>query len=227
MEAFIGTILPVAFNYAPRGWLFCNGQTLPINQYQALFALVSFTYGGDGSTTFGVPDLRGRTLVGSQGQGPGLTNITQGQKLGTNNVTVVSTGVANVTLTAANLPAHSHTVGASTIVLKIPVNDENPSVAGSANTGSTETPGPTTVLSVGTIKIGTQPAMAIKQYTASPATTNLSPINLSVPASTTSNTGAGAPLTIPVSTAAEISVMQPSIGMNFIICFDGIYPNRN
>ena len=72
MDAFMGTVLPVAFNYPPRGWLFCNGQTVPIQQNSAMFALLGTMYGGDGQNTFGIPDLRGRVVVGSQGQGPGF-----------------------------------------------------------------------------------------------------------------------------------------------------------
>ena len=108
MDAFMGTIMPVAFQYAPRGWMFCNGQTLPIAQNSALFSLLGTMYGGDGQNTFGLPDLRGRVPVGSQGPGPGIATVAQGEKAGTNNVTVIATGAATVTLAIANLPAHDH-----------------------------------------------------------------------------------------------------------------------
>lgn len=78
MDAFMGTIMPVAFQYAPRGWMFCNGQTLPIAQNSALFSLLGTMYGGDGQNTFGLPDLRGRVPVGSQGPGPGIATVAQG-----------------------------------------------------------------------------------------------------------------------------------------------------
>ena len=97
METFLGTILLFAGNFAPRGWAFCNGQLLPINQNQALFSLLGTTYGGDGRTTFALPDLRGRVPVHA-GQGTGLTNRTQGQ----------SFGAESVTLTVGQLPAHTH-----------------------------------------------------------------------------------------------------------------------
>lgn len=92
-------------NFAPNGWAFCNGQLLPISENDALFALIGTTYGGDGQSTFALPDLRGRVPVGT-GQGPGLPNIMIGQ-VG---------GAENVTLLTNNLPAHNHnvTIGVNT-----------------------------------------------------------------------------------------------------------------
>jgi len=101
--AFLGQILPVAFNYAPQGWAQCHGQLLPLNQNQALFSLLGTQYGGNGQTTFALPDLRGRAIVGV-GQGSGTLNIVQGEKA----------GYENNTLSVANLPAHSHTINANT-----------------------------------------------------------------------------------------------------------------
>lgn len=77
-DAFIGEIKMVAFNFAPRGWAECNGQLLPINQNPALFALLGTIYGGDGRTTFALPDLRGLIPVGT-GKVPGKTEVLQGK----------------------------------------------------------------------------------------------------------------------------------------------------
>ena len=99
MEPFIGQIQPFGFNFAPRGWAQCFGQLLPIQQYTALFSLLGTTFGGDGRTTFALPDLRGRSIVGI-GAGPGLSNITWGER-GGNETT---------NLTVNNLPPHNHTV---------------------------------------------------------------------------------------------------------------------
>lgn len=99
MDPFLGEIRPIAFNYEPRGWAFCNGQLLPINQNQALFSLLGTTYGGNGTTTFALPNLRSRVPV-SAGQGPGLSNYTLGQ-VG---------GVESVTLLTTQLPAHAHSL---------------------------------------------------------------------------------------------------------------------
>ena len=74
MEPYIGQILLVAWNFAPPGWALCNGQLQSVMQYQALFSLIGNTYGGDGRTTFALPDLRGRVPL-HQGQGPGLSNF--------------------------------------------------------------------------------------------------------------------------------------------------------
>ena len=103
MEPFLGQIQIFGFNFAPRGWALCDGQLLPINSYQALFSLLGTTYGGDGRTTFGLPDLRGRSAI-HFGQGPGLSSKTIGQKGGNENTTLI----------AGNLPAHSHNRGLST-----------------------------------------------------------------------------------------------------------------
>lgn len=100
---FIGQITPYAFAFPPRGWALCNGQLLAINQNTALFSLLGTQYGGNGVTTFGLPDLRGRAGV-NQGAGPGLSSYTIGQL----------SGVETVTLLSTQMPAHTHTWSAST-----------------------------------------------------------------------------------------------------------------
>lgn len=98
---YIGEIRMFAFGTrgAPSGWQACDGSLLPISEYDALFALVGTTYGGDGQTTFAVPDLRGRVPI-HQGQGAGLSNYVIGQRAGTETVTVLPT----------QMPAHTHTL---------------------------------------------------------------------------------------------------------------------
>lgn len=97
MDSVLAAILCFAGNFAPKGWALCNGQLLAISTNQALFSLLGTTYGGDGRTTFALPDLRGRTPVGT-GQGPGLSNYTLGEKIGAETVTLIS----------ANVPVHQH-----------------------------------------------------------------------------------------------------------------------
>ena len=97
MEPFIGQIQIFGFNYAPRGWAQCNGQLISIAQNTALFSLLGTMYGGNGQTTFALPDLRGRFPL-HVGQGPGLPNYTQGEV----------SGIDTVTLLTQNLPAHTH-----------------------------------------------------------------------------------------------------------------------
>ncbi len=95
-EPFLAEIRIVGFNFAPRGWAFCDGQILPINQNQSLYSLLGTTYGGDGRTSFALPDLRSRTPIHRGG------GYTLGQKA----------GAETVTLTAAQIAAHTHEVHA-------------------------------------------------------------------------------------------------------------------
>lgn len=97
MDAFIGEIRLFAGNYEPNGWLFCNGQTLSISQYQALFSILWTTYGGDGKTNFCLPDLRGRVPLG-YGQRPGSSVFPLGSQVGT----------TTAILTEAQMPSHNH-----------------------------------------------------------------------------------------------------------------------
>ena len=97
MEPFLGMIAMFGFSFAPRGWALCSGQLLAISSNSALFSLLGTTYGGNGTTTFALPDLRGRVAIG-QGQGPGLSNYVIGQ-VG---------GAENTTLNVNQMPAHTH-----------------------------------------------------------------------------------------------------------------------
>jgi microcystin-dependent protein len=98
-EQYLGEIRLFPYNFAPQGWAFCNGQILAIAQFTALFSLLGTTYGGNGTSNFALPDLRGRLAV-SSGQGPGLSAYTLGQQ----------SGSESVALTVNNLPSHNHMV---------------------------------------------------------------------------------------------------------------------
>jgi len=126
MEAFVGTILPFAFNFAPSGWLPCNGQTLAISQYNALFALIGVTYGGNGTTTFMLPNLQGRNVI-SQGTGAGSTYV-MGEVAGSTSATILLN----------NMPIHNHLINVSSAagVQTTPVNG----MPAMINTGSVKTP---------------------------------------------------------------------------------------
>jgi microcystin-dependent protein len=100
---FVGQIMTVPYNFAPKGWAFCNGQLLPIQQFTALFSLLGTYYGGNGQTTFALPDLQGRVPIHAGGQGsqaPGLSPYDLGQ----------SGGEETVTLLVSEIPSHTHTV---------------------------------------------------------------------------------------------------------------------
>jgi len=120
-QPYVAEIRLFAGTFAPAGWAFCDGRLLPISQYDVIFALIGTTYGGDGQNTFALPDLRGRVPI-HWGMGQGLSNYTLGQMGGTE----------NVTLTTAQLPAHTHTFSATS------------AAASSLNIGATMLPANTT-----------------------------------------------------------------------------------
>lgn len=114
MEPFLGMIMPVAFDFAPKGWALCDGQLLPIAQNQALFALLGTYYGGDARVTFALPDLRGRSPRGTAASQPGAVS-----------------GVETVSLTKAQMPSHSHVFNAAqdAIASRVPTPPDNQLVA--------------------------------------------------------------------------------------------------
>ncbi len=115
MDPFVGQIQPFGFNFPPRGWAKCDGQLLAISSNTALFSLIGTTFGGDGRTTFALPDLRGRSIV-HIGNGPGLDSITWGEQ----------GGRVSETLTIQNMPNHDHMLvnGTANVVIST---TENPS----------------------------------------------------------------------------------------------------
>ena len=142
-EPFVGEIRMFAGNFAPRGWAFCDGQLLAVSQNDALFSLLGTIYGGDGRTTFGLPDLRGRIPI-HQGTGPGLSPRRLGSKAGAENVTLTTNQLAshthdwNVNTADADGGAPAGKVLAKPVALRIfrPV-DQDASLASTtiANTG--------------------------------------------------------------------------------------------
>jgi microcystin-dependent protein len=173
MEGTMATILLFAGNFAPRNWGFCDGSIIAIQSNTALFSLLGTTYGGNGTTTFALPDLRGRVAVGT-GNGPGLSGYQLGQVGGSE----------TVTLNVNNIPAHSHAVRVPTTDGAATSDDPNgnilalqgSSVYAAANTATGSYGGVTDSL-VG----GSQP----------------------------------------------ISILQPYLALNYVICMYGIYPSRN
>jgi microcystin-dependent protein len=172
-----------AGNFAPRGWAFCDGSLINIQQNSALFAILGTTYGGNGQTTFALPDLRGRVAVhANNGQaGPGTQGVQLGERAGVN----------NTTLTSQQMPAHTH---------------------------------------------GQQFVSAAATAAAPAAGLSLAQTNGSVPGtgdSTTTNIygSGGTPVAGGQTSAAggsqPVSVMQPYLGINYIICLQGLFPSRN
>lgn len=108
MSVYVGEIILVGFNFAPAGWAFCDGSLLPISENETLFQLIGTTYGGDGESTFALPDLRGRIPLGT-GQGPALQNYTLAQ----------TGGSETITLTVTQLPSHAHPIDTSALTASL------------------------------------------------------------------------------------------------------------
>lgn len=185
-EPFIAEIIMFAGNFAPRGWAFCQGQILSIAQNTALFSLLGTTYGGNGQTTFALPDLRGRVPVGT-GQGPGLPAMTLGEVSGTPTTTLLIT----------QMPAHNHTfVGQQ---------------GTSSSNGNDAQPG------------GQLPAVPVVNISGTDHN-----VNAYISGATADGSFAGFTGTIGISGGSQpFSIMQPYLGMNYIIALEGIFPSRN
>lgn len=177
MEGIIGEIRMFAGNFAPQNWAFCNGQLLSISQNTALFSIVGTTYGGDGRSTFALPNLLSRVPVGA-GQGQALSSINLGQ-LG---------GTENVTLNISQIPSHNH-------ILNVANGPGNANAAGAALASNTH---------------DSSSGHDMPMYNTS---------NPSIGINNQSITAAGG--------NQPHSNMQPYLGINFIICIQGLYPSRN
>jgi microcystin-dependent protein len=162
-EPFLGMIAIYGFNFAPRGWAMCSGQILPIAQNTALFSLLGTTYGGNGQTTFALPDLRSRWPL-HFGQGPGLSSYDLGQ----------AAGSESVTMTVNQMPAHQHTYVPRQAASGNSADNANPDGAFPAKagvdmyTGTTDGTfmgSPTAVQTTG-IAGGSQPTPIIQPYLA-------------------------------------------------------------
>ncbi|HEY1201076.1 MAG TPA: tail fiber protein, partial [Niastella sp.] len=182
-------------NFAPRSWALCWGQILSIAQNTALFSLLGTTFGGNGQTTFALPDLRGRMPLGT-GQGPGLPNINLGEIAGT----------TSTTLLINNMPAHNHTATPSLTYAQ----------SASTAAATSNTPGNTLVPAVLPTIGGGPSATTIKGYAAQDNTTTLA------------STGISGTIAIGLTGGTQpFSIMNPYLGMNFIIATQGIFPSRN
>jgi len=169
------TIIGWGANFAPRSWAFCHGQLLAISSNTALFSLLGTMYGGDGRTTFGLPNLAGRVPIGA-GQSPGTSNWPQGALAGSE----------TETLTQLQLPAHNHSASTSGMHATIPA---------LSAAGTTATPGDTLALARGTASVGPSTGSANIYGPASAADTNLSPAPVTGNV-TIGNTGGSQPVSI-------------------------------
>ncbi|GGA31470.1 phage tail protein [Dyella nitratireducens] len=202
-DPYIGEIRFVGFTFAPVGWAQCVGNLISIVQNQALFALLGTVYGGNGQSTFGLPDLRGRSPVGT-GTGMGLATVDPGEMGGSE----------SIQLTLSNLPAHTHTAQSSGS-LSVSGSVSVPACSSPTSGTVAANPGATTVL--GSISAGGRPG---ELYTTTAANTNLKPFTLqstgTLPAITVGTTGGSQP----------VSVQSPYLGLTAIISMQGIFPTR-
>ncbi|MEJ2321429.1 MAG: tail fiber protein [Gammaproteobacteria bacterium] len=159
-EPFIAQVMMFGGNFAPRGWAFCDGQLLPISQNTALFSLVGTTYGGDGRTTFALPDLRGRVAI-HPGRGPGLSDRRLGQR----------SGAETNTLTVAEMPNHHH--GGGSLLVSNQAGEEATPQGGATLGGGApiyNAEPPNTTLNAGSIAVnsegGSQPVNNMQPFLA-------------------------------------------------------------
>lgn len=244
MDAFIGTILVWPITWAPDGWNACNGTILQVQQYQALYSLIGNTFGGSGTTTMGLPDLRGRSPLGYNPNSGALPFNTVG----------LLTGNTATTLTLNNLPQHNHVAtfapafGQQTITIPAvqPSGSLSVAVAGTVNTTTAGTAAPASGADVYlgglAAKLGANFAAVTGPYDSTKAATtgNLKGLSATV-TSTGYNPGSpSSTATINVLAGGNVSVApgggvtapmpftnyQPSMALNFIICLIGLYPMR-
>lgn len=183
MEGYLAEVRMFAGNFAPRGWMLCQGQLLSIAQWTAVFALVGTTYGGNGQTTFGLPDFRGRMPLGT-GQGPGQPSVNLGEM----------SGAVSRTLLITNLPMHNHTI---TGTVTRQANNDATGLTDDATGAKTGLPS------------------SLNIYTnATDATVLMSPM---VTALSTGITGGSQPF----------STQNPFLGIQIIMCVEGIFPSRD
>jgi len=196
-EPLLGQIMYVPYNFCPRGWTEASGQLLAISQNAALFSLLGTTYGGDGRTTFQLPDLRGRTPV-HEGTGPGLSNISLGEKGGSE----------TRTLTFAQMPAHSHT--ATTTVDNLEVTSV---LRGSTVSADTNSP------AGASLAMPKKDAYSSGSPTADMATGSVESTVTGGSATTTvDSTNSG---------TDSVPVRDPYLGLRACIALQGVFPSRN
>ena len=205
-DQYLGEIQITPYTFCPRGWIEAAGQLLPIAQNSALFSLYGTIYGGDGRTTFGVPDLRGRTALGF-GHGPGLSNVAMGQK----------GGAENVTLNNSNLPSHAH--GLNNHTHGVPAHTHTAELKTHTGTGDTNTPAGST--------FATWPTGSNIYKSGQPdgqAMASGSIVVSATPAHDTAGANGASALT---GGQQPFGIRSPYLGLKFCVATVGIFPSRN
>jgi microcystin-dependent protein len=225
MDSFLASIILFGGSFAPRSWTYCQGQVLSVNQNAALFSLLSNTYGGDGRSTFGIPDLRGRVPLGT-GPGNGLTEFPLGRQVGNNSVVLATENLAPhhhlATFTGTGGGGSADTTDVQ-VTVNVPVSSQlGESAAPTANCYLAETVAggggqdkPEKIYRSSTAGIGANP-VNLGGVTATATVTGGSSGGITGGTVTVENTGGNIP----------VSLIQPSLAMNYILCVDGSYPSR-
>jgi len=200
-DGYIGEIRGFAGTFAPQYWAYCAGQILQIQQNTALYSILGITFGGDGKTTFKLPNLQGRAPIGT-GIGPETGQVVLGKVIGSR----------QVTLAIPNMPIHTHSATLPSIT-----------VAGTAS--GTITPKCAADEGDKTTPVGNAMAAVNNGYVGTgDATSNMAPISASLPVT---GTVSGGTVTVGNTGASQgFDILQPSVGINWIICLQGIYPSR-
>lgn len=200
-EPFVGTVMLWAPNFAPRGWALCAGQQMQISTNQTLFSLIGTIYGGNGTVTFGLPNLQGRVPIGA-GQLPGGSSYTIGE----------TAGSENVTLGISNMPSHSHGAqftGTQNLTVNVTLN--------ATSTAATKD-APEAGMQLGDVTPG-----ATKIY--APAGGTDVPI-VGGPGTVTGTIG-GTVAILPTGSTLPFSIASPYQVLNYVIALQGVYPSRN
>lgn len=202
-DPFIGEIRMFAGDFAPTGWALCNGQLLAIASNSPLFSILGTVYGGNGTTTFALPNLSSRVPVGT-GQAPGLSLISLGEVSGVENVTILST----------QMPIHNH--GATTTATA--TSSGSLQVGGTASNASTTPSATNNILAASGAGGPTSAAIWSDQLVNPMTLANPETINTTLNVNVTVQSAGG---------SQPLPIRNPYLGMNFIIALQGIYPSRN
>ena len=213
IEPLIGEVCMFAYDFCPEGYIEASGQTLPINQYQALYSLIGTRFGGNGTTYFVLPDLRGRTMIGRGTPNGETTNYQVG----------TSYGKFSTQLDATQLPAHGHTAtltaGSQTITASLPVSTLVGSTSGAV---SALAAGQTGYLAGISGKVGVPSVNFTGPYT---TTAPVAGSTASLPVTASVSGGSVSVAPTPVSTV-KVPTVTPSVAMTACIAAQGIYPQR-
>lgn len=196
-DPYVGEIILVPYNFVPRGWAICNGQLLPIVQYQALFSLLGTTYGGNGRDTFGLPNLVNRFALGIS------NNAQLGQAAGKNNTTIL----------ANNLPQHIHPIAAQTVPASVTFTPQASSTAGN-------TTNPVDAIWANACDATTSATFDTFAQNAT------NPVNMKAIQGTAQASIAQHYTSPNVSPSLPIDITNPYLGLYYIISLEGIYPSR-